>query len=101
MVNTRCILKYKIALTEAVVGYGYCIIEIKNYGRGIIVRDIDAKEFRKLIKEENFTKASKDDYAQFSEDGAVYTDGVFKKFLNKHPLVKKNLYKILDKLDEC
>ena len=98
MINCQCILRYKINVTEAVAGFGHCLIQIKNNGRGICVEELTPVEARELIKTNIFTKVSADEYPYTL--GSIYTDGKFKDYVNSHPKVKNKLYKVINNIDE-
>ena len=98
MITTRLLLKYKITVTEALTGFGYCYICIKNQGRGLSVESLTSREARQIVKEQNLVKESIDEY-DYSL-GTIYTDGKFKKYVNNHPKVKERLIKVIDILDK-
>jgi hypothetical protein len=93
----QLILRYKVWLTDALYDYCYCHIKITNCGRGITITDLPDEDARKIIHESNLELASTDEYD--FHDGKVYHDGKFKKFVNSHPDIKKNLIKLIDKTD--
>lgn len=97
----QLILRYKVSLTEAIYDYRYCHIKINNCGRGITIFDVNDEDARKIIKDNNLKKVSKDDYEdqKVYNLGRVYEDGKFKKFVNAHSEIKRKLERLINKID--
>ena len=94
----QCILVNKIVFI-GLESWTYTHITIK--GKGITVTELDRHEAREIIEDENLVLAKPDDYDDYNHHyGKIYTDGRFKNYLNKYTRVKKNLFKILDRLDD-
>ena len=90
----QLILKYKVSVTETIYDFCYSSITIDNSGKGITVIDLTREEASKIIKENNLELAPIEETGY--EYGRVYHDRKFKKFVNQHPRVKKNLFKIIE-----
>lgn len=94
----QCILVNKIVFI-GLESWTYTHIVVK--GKGITVNEIDRQEAREIIEDENLVLANPDDYDDYNHHyGKIYTDGKFKNYLNKYTRVKRNVLKILDKLDD-
>lgn len=76
----------------------YTHITIK--GKGISVSHISRDTAKKLIEEHNLTLEPPEAYQQTNYAlGRIYTDGKFKQRVNKNPILKARLIKIIDKYD--
>lgn len=94
----QCILVNKIVFI-GLESWTYTHIVVK--GKGITVTELDRQEAREIIEDENLVLANPDDYDDYNHHyGKIYTDGKFKNYLNKYTRVKRNVLKILDKLDD-
>lgn len=94
----QCLLVNKIVFI-GLESYTYTHIKIK--GKGITITELDRIEAKDLIEEEGLALADPDDYDDYNHHyGKIYTDGKFKNHLNKYPKIKRNVLKILDKMDE-
>lgn len=91
----ECLLQIRVVFAGC-EGYHYTHIQIK--GKGIVVRDITRQEAKEIM--DRLEYAHPDTYAQYDYRlGNIYTDTKFKSYLNKHKNVKKNLFTILNNLD--
>ncbi len=91
----ECILQARITFA----GYeGYNYTHIQTKGRGIIVRDIPRKEAKEIM--DRLEYCHPDTYANYDYKlGNIYADRNFKSYINKHKNIKKNLFTILNNLD--
>lgn len=94
----QCLLVNKIVFI-GLENWTYTHITVK--GKGIVVNELTRQEAKELVKEQNLKLATPDEYADYnSRYGKIYTDGRFKKYLDKYQKTKRNLLSILEKMDE-
>ena len=92
----QCILQNKIVFL-GLQGFNYTYVKIKN--RGITILDLTREEAKAIIDDENLQLVSSEECENYKY-GRIYTDNKFKEYVNSHPKVKRNLIKIINRLDE-
>ena len=70
----------------------YTLIKIK--GNGIIITEIDRHEANDIIEDNNLK------VHRFRKEGIVYSDNLFKEYVNNNLELKNQLINIIKKLDE-
>lgn len=94
----QCLLVNKLVFI-GLESWTYTHIVVKD--KGITIEEVDRQKAREIIKENNLSLVNPDDYNDYNRHyGKIYDDGKFKKYLTKYQKVKRNLYKLLDKLDD-
>lgn len=93
----HCILQNRITFAGC-EGYEYIYIKVK--GKSITANSISSQEAREIIDSENLQYARPETYENYDYRlGNIYTSPNFKSYVNKHKKVKKNLFTVLEQLD--
>lgn len=93
----QCILQARVVFA-GYEGYNYTHIQIK--GKGVIAHDIPRKEAMDIINKHNLQYIKPGEYVNYDYRlGNIYADTKFKSYVNSHKNVKKNLFSVLDQLD--